>query len=131
MQQKALSLSEMYLLCLMLLEEDSVAEKNQYLHHDYAESNLKKHKYRMTTVIKSKDFLPQRAAIMMSLCPTKLYGQQVSNTRQRNRSMARRLNCNLCPSTAVQVPCFVSFLPLKSKPVHKACTKLNMMGGLM
>lgn len=40
--------------------------KNQFLHHDYVESNLKKHKYRMTTVIKSKDLLPKRTVIMMS-----------------------------------------------------------------
>lgn len=64
---------------------------------------------------------------MMSLCPKTLYGQQVSNTRERNRSIARRLNCNLCPSTAVQVSCFV-FFSQKSKTVHKAYTKRNMRG---
>lgn len=31
------------------------SRKNQFLDHDYVESNLKKLKYRMTTVIKSKD----------------------------------------------------------------------------
>lgn len=89
--------------------------KNQFLLHDYVESNLKKHKYRMTTVIKSKDLLPQRGVVMMSLCPTMLYSQQVSNTRERNRSMARRLNCNLCPSTTVQASCFALFFSLKAQ----------------
>lgn len=79
------------------------SRKNQFLHHNYVESNPKKRKYRMTVVIKSKYLLPQRAVIMMSLCPTTLYGQKVSNIRERNRSMAKRSNCNLCPSTDVQV----------------------------
>lgn len=83
--------------------------KNQFLLHDNVESSLKKHKYKMTTAIKSKDLVvPQRGIIKMSLWPTKLYGRQVSNTRGRNRSMARRLNCNLCPSTPVKSFVFFS-----------------------
>lgn len=53
--------------------------KNQFLLHDNVESSLKKHKYKMTTAIKSKDLVvPQRGVIKMSLWPTKLYGRQVS-----------------------------------------------------
>lgn len=76
----------------------------------------------MTTAIKSKDLVvPQRGIIKMSCWPTKLYSQQVSDTRGRNGSMARRLNSNLCPSTTVKV----LFFFLKPKAVHKICTKLS------
>lgn len=79
----------------------------------------------MTVVIKSKYLLPQRAVIMISLCPTTLYGQKVSNIREINRSMAevelQFVSIHRCASLLI---CF--FTPLKSKTVHKACSKLNM-----
>lgn len=103
--------------------------KNWFLLLYSIKRNLKKQKCRMSTVI-SQDLLMHRGVIVMSLYPTMLHGQQVSNRKQKEIDQWQGGWIAICIHPQLSkspVLLFFSFL-LKAKTMHKACTKLNMMG---